>query len=807
MKKRLFSIAAVALSAVVMFGTFVFTGCSCAAELDDEPLEKKVIADFTGNASARSGMFESDGWENGEPFNVWWKKDNVSYEDSKLSLSVAEMTTKEQVWDEATQSNKDCVSDYYGGEVRTTSYYGYGDFQVRMKPSSIKGTASTFFTCTGPYDEWYNEDGTVARQNEHDEIDIEFLGSDTTHVQFNYFANGVGGHEYLYDLGFDAAEDFHDYGFRWTKDDITWFVDNKPVYKVKRSEIKEGESWPEEPGRVLMNYWCGTEKASAWMGAFEDDYSGKAEYLWASSTATPAKDPASSKPGSDPQPSEPIPTDITWDETTVFPFASTDDYTVETDNDAKKHTVSYDSTSAWANISAEVSKKGRNHVGMTLTGKTDKEINARINVRGGGKNLAKKSYVSEGNTSVVDGALVTVPANGSIDVVVYYEGTIDTIEIMLDSVAQGSADANSLEISNMKLGVKGEVIESEPDKNEGVLIGENLVKFEGGYTIESSEDKSFMTVKYTDVKGDSYTTMNGNVADIVGSNNTFNFKVTNNGAAEAKVRVDIGCTAGSGTNGNNFCNVEATITGATASGNDYQYGGADWFKVAAGETATVSVRFTTGVGANSVIFFVDSSTYDDPSTHSGEVVFKDMSFSVTDVESVPPTPGEGEGVNVLSGVTFTSETYTLTKADDSSSLTAAYTDLSGKSYATINGDISSVVADNNALTFKVTNNGAAEAKIRVDIKCPVGSGTNESDFCNTRAIIAGATASGNDYEYGGADWLKVAAGETATVTVTFTTGVGANGITLFVDSSTYDDETTHTGSVVFTQMSLFTIAA
>ena len=115
---------------------------------------------------------------------------------------------------------------YFAGEARSYQYFGYGDYSVKMKPAKKAGTASTFFTCTGPYDE--NEEG---EPNPHDEIDIEFLGSDTTKVQFNYFVNGVGEHEYKYDLGFDASEEYHEYGYRWTSEYIEWFVDGEPVYK------------------------------------------------------------------------------------------------------------------------------------------------------------------------------------------------------------------------------------------------------------------------------------------------------------------------------------------------------------------------------------------------------------------------------------------------------------------------------------------------------------------------------------------------------------------------------------------------
>ena len=57
-----------------------------------------------------------------------------------------------------------------------------------------------------------------------DEIDIEFLGKDTTKVQFNYYTNGQGNHEYVYNLGFDAAYGYHTYAFNWQRNYIAWPV-------------------------------------------------------------------------------------------------------------------------------------------------------------------------------------------------------------------------------------------------------------------------------------------------------------------------------------------------------------------------------------------------------------------------------------------------------------------------------------------------------------------------------------------------------------------------------------------------------
>ena len=104
------------------------------------------------------------------------------------------------------------------------------------------------------------------------------------------------------------------------------------------------------------------------------------------------------------------------------------------------------------------------------------------------------------------------------------------------------------------------------------------------------------------------------------------------------------------------------------------------------------------------------------------------------------------------------------------------------------------------------------AKIRVDILCPVengslhGDGTTRNNFCNLSMKATGVIEQGNDYSYGGADWFTVAAGETASITVTFDDAAGATAVRFFIDSSTYDDETTHTGEVVFSDMALYNVA-
>ena len=160
--------------------------------------DAEVLADFRKGATS---LFEaSDGWTNGNPFDCGWTKNNTSFDNGVLNLTIDK--------DSSGQYN------YTGAEYRSLEHYHYGYYETSMKAIKNDGVVSSFFTYTGP-----------SENNPWDEIDVEVLGKDTTKVQFNYYTNGVGNHEYMYDLGFDASEGYHTYGFDWQKDSNTWYVD------------------------------------------------------------------------------------------------------------------------------------------------------------------------------------------------------------------------------------------------------------------------------------------------------------------------------------------------------------------------------------------------------------------------------------------------------------------------------------------------------------------------------------------------------------------------------------------------------
>lgn len=215
-------------------------------ESAEAPTESNVLADLTGTYDNVSDKFEfSDGWSNGSMFNCTWRKSSGSFSDGSMKLTI----------------NKDLLDKppYSGAEFRSKDFYGYGMYEVVMKPIKNDGVVSSFFTYTGPSD-----------NNPWDEIDIEFLGKDTTKVQFNYFTDGKGNHEFLYDLGFDASEDFHTYGFDWQEDGITWYVDGEAVYTA-------AENIPSTPSKIMMNVWVGTG-VDGWLNAFDGTVPLTAEY-------------------------------------------------------------------------------------------------------------------------------------------------------------------------------------------------------------------------------------------------------------------------------------------------------------------------------------------------------------------------------------------------------------------------------------------------------------------------------------------------------------------------------------------------
>lgn len=217
---------------------------------DEDSISYEATIAFTTNLDEHEAkMFEiADGWTNGHMFDCTWRYNNIAFADGIMSLTID-------------SDGENAKPKWSGSEYRSREFYSYGLYEVRMKPIKNDGVVSSFFTYTGPSDD-----------NPWDEIDIEFLGRDTTKMQLNYFTNGVGNHEYMHDLGFDAADEFHTYSFEWLPDSITWYVDGEPIHTATANI-------PSTPSKVMMNVWPGIG-VDSWLKAFDGTVPLTAKYDW-----------------------------------------------------------------------------------------------------------------------------------------------------------------------------------------------------------------------------------------------------------------------------------------------------------------------------------------------------------------------------------------------------------------------------------------------------------------------------------------------------------------------------------------------
>ena len=207
-----------------------------------------VNSNFEVYFNSSSNQCESADWANGAPFNCVWRPSQVTFSNGSMFLNL-------------TRDDTGSGYPYKSGEYRTNAFFGFGYYEVRMKATKNTGVVSSFFTYTGPSD-----------NNPWDEIDIEFLGKNTNQVQFNWYKNGVGGNEYYHNLGFDASQDFHTYGFEWRSNYISYYVDGVKVYTGTRNI-------PQTPGKIMMNLWPGTG-VNEWLGAFDGKTPLTAEYKY-----------------------------------------------------------------------------------------------------------------------------------------------------------------------------------------------------------------------------------------------------------------------------------------------------------------------------------------------------------------------------------------------------------------------------------------------------------------------------------------------------------------------------------------------
>jgi endo-1,3-1,4-beta-glycanase ExoK len=184
----------------------------------------------------------SDGWNNGTWMENDWRRDALSLSPEGLLITMGP--------NPALPGRR----PYMSGELQSHESYLYGYFETRMRIPRGEGVVAGFFTYARP-----------GENNTWEEIDIEFLGRRPRAMAVTYHVHGFS-HQDMVDLGFDASQGFHIYGFEWTPDAVRWYVDNRLVHEVRDTRIQRLR----RPQRLYLSLWNSTE-LYRWVGDLDPE--------------------------------------------------------------------------------------------------------------------------------------------------------------------------------------------------------------------------------------------------------------------------------------------------------------------------------------------------------------------------------------------------------------------------------------------------------------------------------------------------------------------------------------------------------
>lgn len=130
--------------------------------------------------------------------------------------------------------------------IASNWYIMFGKVEVTMKASPGTGIVSTI----------------VMQSDDLDEIDLEFVGGDSGHVQSNYFGKGITG-------GYDRAQThavatsqsaFNIYSVDWSSEQIVWMINGQTVRVLTAAQA--GNQYPQTPMQIKIGSWAGGDSSN-----------------------------------------------------------------------------------------------------------------------------------------------------------------------------------------------------------------------------------------------------------------------------------------------------------------------------------------------------------------------------------------------------------------------------------------------------------------------------------------------------------------------------------------------------------------
>ena len=283
---------------------------------------------------------------------------------------------------------------------------------------------------------------------------------------------------------------------------------------------------------------------------------------------------------------------------------------------------------------------GKNTFTVTITNNGTESVRVRFDIQGttwvstgDGSGTDACNISSVGGDSWTDttwgGSVVTVPAGESVTLTITYssygpQGLVKNILCYVDS-ARGDGATYSADITLSGIEFGGEEVAPEPkpdDPKPDTGLQFDFWTSSNDYTTNGNN------IKYNGA-GNSYSCAGTDIANLAKGHTTFTVTITNNGTADARVRVDIQATTQVGNH--TVCNVSATGGDVWT---DAEWGGSI-VTVPAGQSVTLVIEYDEyserGAVTNLVIFA--DSARGDANVYNTDITLSEMAFSG---ESVAP---------------------------------------------------------------------------------------------------------------------------------------------------------------------------
>jgi beta-glucanase (GH16 family) len=180
----------------------------------------------------------SDYWEvathSFDPNLAWFSLDNAKIENGRLVLSITDVPAP------ASPTASESQKPYSAAEVRTRVPFLYGRFRARARFAAGSGIVSAFW---GFYDHYSMSSGSslenqIVIESGLSKEDSAHESRYTINVPFEPPGTQV------FPTAFDPAVEFHELGFDWTPEAVTFFLDGRSQYVVtgeQATQLREYE--------------------------------------------------------------------------------------------------------------------------------------------------------------------------------------------------------------------------------------------------------------------------------------------------------------------------------------------------------------------------------------------------------------------------------------------------------------------------------------------------------------------------------------------------------------------------------------